>query len=260
MKRPEILDKADNPNLIPGIYNYCDRWCERCSFTDRCLNYESNEERFSKQDNENFWEEIHDVFQETKDLLEYIAEQEGIDLDNLPVDHEWEEKRKKQEDHARNHVLSKAAEKYADTVDQWFERNAKVFEEKEAALNNNHSLGIQQKESEKQALQITDSLEVIRWYQLQIYVKLMRALSNDDPEGEDDEEIQTDANGSAKVALLGIDRSLAAWGNLQNQFDEHADDILDILVFLEKLKRKTEQTFPKARDFIRPGFDERDTR
>ena len=22
---------------IPGIYNYCDRWCERCKFTSQCL-------------------------------------------------------------------------------------------------------------------------------------------------------------------------------------------------------------------------------
>jgi hypothetical protein len=22
--------------FIPGVYNYCDRWCERCPFTGRC--------------------------------------------------------------------------------------------------------------------------------------------------------------------------------------------------------------------------------
>ena len=25
---------------IAGIFNYCDRWCERCSFTSRCSIYE----------------------------------------------------------------------------------------------------------------------------------------------------------------------------------------------------------------------------
>ncbi|MCB0550950.1 MAG: hypothetical protein KDD19_25495 [Phaeodactylibacter sp.] len=29
---------------IPGIYNYCDRWCERCSFTSRCLLYAQEQE------------------------------------------------------------------------------------------------------------------------------------------------------------------------------------------------------------------------
>ena len=23
---------TDNPEHIPGIYNYCDKWCERCPF------------------------------------------------------------------------------------------------------------------------------------------------------------------------------------------------------------------------------------
>ena len=26
-------------NTIPGIYNYCDYWCERCAFTQRCGTY-----------------------------------------------------------------------------------------------------------------------------------------------------------------------------------------------------------------------------
>src|SRR5687768_2257063 len=27
---------SDEERFIPGIYNYCDRWCERCGFTSRC--------------------------------------------------------------------------------------------------------------------------------------------------------------------------------------------------------------------------------
>ena len=30
---------AAEPDLIPGIYTYCDRWCERCAFTSRCLQF-----------------------------------------------------------------------------------------------------------------------------------------------------------------------------------------------------------------------------
>ncbi len=33
-------------NFIPGIYNYCDRWCERCPFTDRCMNYAMEKRRW----------------------------------------------------------------------------------------------------------------------------------------------------------------------------------------------------------------------
>ena len=46
MRRRSLTQLADNPDLIDGIYNYCDRWCERCPFTSRCLVYatEADEE------------------------------------------------------------------------------------------------------------------------------------------------------------------------------------------------------------------------
>ena len=65
-----------------------------------------------------------------------------------------------------------------------------------------------------------------------------------------------DSDGSAKVALLGIDRSLVAWTRMRQHFPKRADNILDILVDLERLRRLTEKTFPNARAFKRPGFDE----
>jgi len=39
---------------------------------------------------------------------------------------------------------------------------------------------------------------------------------------------------------------------------EKSDDILDILVHLEILRRKTETEFPNARKFKRQGFDNAD--
>ena len=39
MDKDWIKGMAKNPDFIPGIYNYCDRWCERCAFTARCMNF-----------------------------------------------------------------------------------------------------------------------------------------------------------------------------------------------------------------------------
>jgi hypothetical protein len=64
-----------------------------------------------------------------------------------------------------------------------------------------------------------------------------------------------DSDGSAKVALIAIDRSIAAWGAMRNHFPEQEDTILDLLVHLDRLRRKIEKTFPDARAFVRPGFD-----
>ena len=65
-----------------------------------------------------------------------------------------------------------------------------------------------------------------------------------------------DSDGSAKIALIAIDRSLSAWRVMQSSFAEKASTIMPMLLELERLRRGTEQLFPQARDFIRPGFDE----
>ena len=69
-----------------------------------------------------------------------------------------------------------------------------------------------------------------------------------------------DADGSAKVALIGIDRSLAAWAALRSHFPDQEDAILDFLLRLARIRRQAEKLFPNARAFVRPGFDENATR
>ncbi len=48
MDRKELIKKVQDPKYIPGIYNYCDRWCERCQFTSRCLNHSIEEKQNCK--------------------------------------------------------------------------------------------------------------------------------------------------------------------------------------------------------------------
>jgi hypothetical protein len=81
------------------------------------------------------------------------------------------------------------------------------------------------------------------------------------PESDDDEEMiaaggNDDSDGSAKIALIAIDRSLSAWRVMQSSLSEKADSIRPMLIELDRLRRTVEQIFPHARDFIRPGFDE----
>ena len=68
--------------------------------------------------------------------------------------------------------------------------------------------------------------------------------------------VENDADGSAKIALIGIDRSSSAWRILQSSLPEKAESTVQMLLELERFRRATEQNFPNAREFIRPGFDE----
>ena len=74
MRRRTLTDLANNPDLISGIYNYCDRWCERCPLTSRCLVYATEQEddnSFPRNDlrNEAFWQKLSVIFQETRELI-----------------------------------------------------------------------------------------------------------------------------------------------------------------------------------------------
>ncbi len=83
----------------------------------------------------------------------------------------------------------------------------------------------------------------------------MRAI-----DGKNDQEIRElddfpkDSDGSAKVALIGMDRSIGAWGELMKYFETDEDEIIHIISYLERLRRSTEIELPDARTFIRPAF------
>src|SRR2546426_666723 len=84
MDKNTLLAMAEDPRFIEGIYNYCDRWCERCPLTSRCLTYamiQSEEGAVSGAlDNEAFWKQIEAAFQLARELITDLAKQQGVDL------------------------------------------------------------------------------------------------------------------------------------------------------------------------------------
>ncbi len=252
--RKTLIDLADNPNFISGIYSYCDRWCERCPFSSRCLVYASEKEdddgdpQTRDLTNEAFWRKLASILDETKQVMAHWAEESGVDLSR--VDEAANEREKRRSD-AAGDELAVAAGDYASTVTKWFTGFDQVLNVSDLAPNETETDEIEQ---------IEKAREVIHWYQYQIAVKLMRALSSRSNEAEwpgeavDDE--AKDSDGSAKVALIAIGRSVSAWRLMQMCLPERADSIIPMILELERLRQRAELRFPKARDFIRRGFDE----
>lgn len=260
MSELEPEPESESEVFIDGVYNYCDRWCERCSLTGRCrvfaMEAEAGHDEESRDpNNAAFWHALEGIFKQTIEMLRETARKEGIDLDAI----DREEHRKRQKVRRRKtlgHPLVKVGHAYAQRVSKWFESMKGSFEEKESELNSRFRLGLEGRDPEAEVVEISDAVEVIRWYQYQIAVKLARAVSGLSENEEDPTEGLThDANGSAKVALLALDRSLAAWSVLRRSLPDPDDTILDFLVGLDRLRRKSERTFPDARKFVRPGFD-----
>ena len=98
MNKTQLADLAENPAFISGIYNYCDRWCERCAFTSRCLLYateqadpDANDPELRDITNEKFWLKLRDIFTDTATLISEWAAETGVDLNSVDVTAEMAE-------------------------------------------------------------------------------------------------------------------------------------------------------------------------
>jgi hypothetical protein len=275
MRKSALRELAGSHDFISGIYNYCDRWCERCPLTARCLVYATEQADEVSADPEShdinsakFWSRMESIFQEAHDMILELAEEAGLDREIFeaevnPLD------RAQHRQEAKQHELSLSARRYAEMVERWFTEEFAVEESV-------HDDTTGKSKNMEDDIDVSDAMEVIRWYQFFAAAKVYRALmgledkiiedakaADDAMTGDElaDDESQfsvagDDADGSAKIALIAIDRSSSAWRVMQSSLPEKADSIKPILLELERLRRTTEKVFPHAHDFIRPGFDE----
>ena len=255
MRRRSLTELASNPDLISGIYNYCDRWCERCPLTSRCLVFATEQVDHNGSahthdlNNEAFWHKLNSILMETREMIGEWARNAGIDLTHVPEE-EVKPPRKRKRQLVDNHSLARAGKKYANAASDWFREFDQTME-----ISSPRATDADREQLE----QLEDAREVIQWYQYQIAVKTMRALSCRDDGWEDDPEMADfpkDSDGSAKVALIGIDRSIAAWRLMQLSLPERVDSIVPLILQLARLRQRVEKHFPEAREFVRPGFDE----
>ncbi|MDX1708251.1 MAG: hypothetical protein R3274_06600 [Desulfobacterales bacterium] len=260
MKKEDIKKLAENKNFISGIYNYCDRWCERCPFTARCMNFamtleHSDDPETSDINNEKFWQNLSHIFKVTRELVEETAQEMGVDLDNIDFEETAREEGIKDKI-TENHECCQAAKKYYQMVTEFFESEYVPSLQVVDKDHMNNASDLQKSDVIDGPPTLDEMVEIIYWYQHFIYVKLLRAvrgtLGNAEEEWED---FPKDSDGSAKVALIAIDRSMAAWGHMHQFFPSHQDQIMDMIVLLERLRSRTETLFPEARKFVRPGFD-----
>jgi hypothetical protein len=175
------------------------------------------------------------------ELLRESAKAWGIDIETL--DSAEDEKKIRAKDvAAENHLLCRVAQRYSRSAEDWFGRKETLFFEVAPAA--------------REGVSVEEAIEVIRWYQYFIGAKVMRAVRGSLEEKEERyDEFPSDSDGSAKIALIAIDRSIAAWAVIQHYITDGDKEVIAIIAFLDGLRQAVEETFPKARSFVRPGFD-----
>lgn len=246
----KVKDTLENlepdENNIPGIFNFCNRWCERCRFTNRCTTFQFEKELGfdnKETDMEDTLEDVGTIFATTLSMLKNKAMEFGIEIPDKveETDHEI--------NLGKNHPLAKQAMEYFKKVSSWLEKNEDYFSEIAANLYNY---------SQKNFKDLNDNLETIGWHMSMIPVKIVRALNPKDDffDDDDDEFYNENRNATGKLVLECLDESIAAFQFFYPRFSKKQDEILDFLSTLEQIKSGINREIPEAKDFIRPGLDE----
>ena len=223
--------------FIVGIYNYCDAWCDRCAFTSYCRLFADNCETEAKFDSNLVPvaaapEHPSDTPPPPRWLRELLEEMDAA-AESPPADDGWA--RRQRRDVPERDAIDRRADEYCRRVRAW-------LQDHEAQTSRDAN----------------DPTDVIGWFHMMIHVKAMRALYGLAEEDPADRGWPADHDGSAKVALIGIDRSQTAWLDLVDVGLASPEEVAPFVDALIWLRAALERTFPKARSFVRAAFDEPD--
>jgi hypothetical protein len=249
--------KASSNDPISGIHNYCDRWCEKCSFIKRCsvglIEIEFNKETSRM----NPIDKAQLAIDKTKENLEDAVEMLNQHAKDNNIDLFREDYNKVKILSADNLAIIHLAESYLKGVLLIFAKMKNLFEEDIHKQLHYFEMSVKDKaqiENEFQKKKI--ALETIQQYMLLIPSKLriaIRGKLNDTNFEKSD--FQKDWNGTAKLVKITTSRSIRSWEIILSHFFSLEEEILQLLSKLEKIRNYLEKEFPKADKFIRPGFD-----
>jgi hypothetical protein len=213
--------------FIVGIYNYCDRWCDTCPFTSRCRVFTDMAEGEAAIDPA--MHEIAAPLWMTK-LVEGInaAAMGALTPEDVP---RFRPRAIAPEYQGIRH----RADAYCDDAHVWLQRRG-LDAGKDPA----------------------DPITVIRWLYTVIPPKVVRALKGLANLTADERQWPADPDGSAKVALIAIDRSHSALRQMVERRQVPDAEVRHLIAHLVWLGSALEQVFPRARAFVRPAFDEPD--
>lgn len=227
---------------IDFISAYCDRWCERCGFTDRCSAFACDiaiamcgDVAAGIELAVGIPEPVDGVRPQTigeRLLADYVepSAQEMAVIDR---------QERARDERIEKDALARMSRQYGSQATTWLDSHSELETSADPIVR--------------------EAFAVVSWDAHLIGAKVRRALDgrdrsiHDGNEGDDDP-VQNDWNGSAKVALLSLERSESAWAAIATVSNDRTAGILAEAV--THLRVTMLREFPKAMEFMRPGFDE----
>lgn len=232
MSMPIFNQVVLDPALIHGVYNTCDQWCMYCPVTERCLAYRCSPEL--KDGEQNVFQTLADRLYEGMAFFKQACGAQGTsrpELDAILAD----DPRAKKDLPKVDDPLERAGVRYARICGAYL------------VSRGDYPFDVRWRPTGPTAI------EVVAWFQTLIAVKIYRALYCSAEAARGDAEKEPDSIASAKVALIGIDRSLESLTTIATTDDDPRLELLQ--GHLRRLKREVEGRFPEARAFVREGLD-----
>lgn len=257
-----FLTRQLAPGNIVGVHNYCDFWCDRCGFANRCSITGSLHRESGEKVEDPLLDHLKQQFDRVRTL---VARRSTVSLDELLANmgdsdqqdkDAYEEERERRQQRRQHDPILREAEAYSELARAWFETESDRMRAHADALVRRARVENVDDISLTELARILDAIEIVRHDCFLIYVKLRRAIDRFD-EGQRtrwDDPVQNDYNGSAKLALICIDRSEGAWRAIHQWYPSCGNAKL-LADQLASLRTAVEQRLPLARAFLRPGFD-----
>jgi hypothetical protein len=230
-------------DTIDFISSYCDRWCERCGYTSRCSAYACEIAIAMCGDVADGLElaigEPQPLDGEADQAGSMLASQffnAGMSAEERA---EFDRNETTRDARLAGAPLTTMAMAFTKLSHQWLNERGEALRATEDPV-------------------LAEALDIVAHDSAFVCAKLHRALDGRDRhrhgEAEDEHPVQNDWNGSAKVALISLERSEIAWRTISQTTGDEMTDTL--AASLSDLRRLVLGEFPRAMSFVRPGFDE----
>lgn len=258
------------PELIPGIFNYCDRWCERCDYADRCRLFQSETERNIQHilndedpdDPEIVAKDIAESLQDSLAMLKAQMEIEGITDEDLNPFEDDEDDSKyfiddfsdEREEVSESGRIVRTLHPLASMADDFFKDVVAFFNKIKTAFPHDPDA------VEPIDNPLYEHLRILLWYSPQIAVKSRMCIGSkvmlENVKDEDDKEFEVEMmNINSRIAFTGIEKCLKSLQDIYESEPDHSDDVLSLLSNIKKLKDEFEKEFPAVHTYKRPYFD-----
>ena len=258
---------ARQERFIPGIYNYCDRWCERCDYTHRCRVYRDSQRRRDRhgrhgEDPDDLDVALQDVsrsFAKARRMLDRWAKANDLDLEEMLAEGSADLAERNAERHAETRPAVLAAKRYMDLCGPLLELLRPAFEQAREDAEGRAALMDVTAEADRLA-HVRQAFDVLSWDYRLIYVKARRAMecrAEADRQTDDSREFALhDAAGTGHVVRKCLVRSKAALTEIYDWDEALRDRVIELLLTAERVQQAIEEAIPQALEFVWPPKNE----